>query len=427
MIEEETELQFGLSWLLRLRWGAVAGQLMILVIAHSILELELPYLDLLGLVTLTALSNAALLFWNRPAAHTWRLPTILVLDIVLLTVLLAVSGGATNPFSVFFIVHVALAALLLEPKQAWGVSGLTVFAFASLFFLPVTAGHMHHHDHHQWSSHLSGMWIAYVLAAGFIAYFVGQVSRAIRERDRRIAEVAQLAAQNERLATLSSFSANAAHELGTPLATIGIAAKELSLLLQKAAAPSALTSDAELIGREITRCRSILSDLSARAGESVGEMPRRTTPLRVVEELREVLAPPLRPHLHVTYEKGAEHAPLLVPQKTLVQMLHNLIRNAFDAQEEAAIEAPIELNIEAQHRLRFHVLDRGAGLPPHIQERIGEPFVTTKADRGGLGLGLYLARAYAERTGGELVFHPRPGGGSDVELCLALNALGRDS
>src|SRR5690606_17716055 len=244
-----------LSWLLKVRWGAVAGQLVALAFVRFVLALDLPYLPLLGLVAFTAVSNAALTFWGRPAADTCTLPVVLAVDGVVLTALLATSGGASNPFTVFFLVHVALAALLLEARLAWAIVSLTTIAFATLFFLPAHSTTHHHHDHSAWSAHLVGMWVAYVLAAGFVAHFVGRVSRAIRERDRRLAEVAHLAAQNERLATLSSFSANAAHELGSPLATIGLASKELAIALRREAPDSALPADAELVCREVARCR----------------------------------------------------------------------------------------------------------------------------------------------------------------------------
>lgn len=420
----DTEAQLGLSWLLKLRWGAVGGQVVSLVVAQAILELELPYVPLLALVAFTGVSNAVLsmMLDKTAAASTWRLPAVLALDVVVLTAMLAASGGASNPFTVFFIVHVALAALLLEARLAWSVVSLTVVSFAALFVLP--AQRLVFHDHGPWSTHLMGMWVAYFLAAGFVAYFVGRVSRAIRERDRRLAEIASLAAQNERLATLSAFSASAAHELGSPLATIGLAAKELAIALRRGSVSDVLVADAELVCREVARSRQILADISARAGESVGEMPVCATPPRVMNELRSLMSPSLSAHIQVSYDcEASRHARLVAPVKTLAQMLHNLIRNAFDAQEDADVRSPVVLRIEANERLCFHVLDRGAGPPDDVLARLGEPFVTTKADRGGLGLGVYLARAYAERTGGHLLFRAREGGGSDVELCLPLDAL----
>src|SRR5690606_7078610 len=110
----DTEVQLGLSWLLKLRWGAVAGQLIALIVVRVFLELDLPYVPLLGLVSFTAASNAVLMFVDQPSTSTWRLPGVLTIDVAVLTAMLAASGGASNPFTVFFLVHVALAALLLE-------------------------------------------------------------------------------------------------------------------------------------------------------------------------------------------------------------------------------------------------------------------------------------------------------------------------
>lgn len=163
----DTEVQLGLSWLLKLRWGAVAGQLIALIVVRVLLGLDLPYVPLLGLVSFTAASNALLTLADRPATSTWRLPGVLTVDVAVLTAMLAASGGASNPFTVFFLVHVALAALLLEARLAWAVVALTVASFGALFLLP--SQHLVFHEHGPWSTHLVGMWIAYVLAAGFVA------------------------------------------------------------------------------------------------------------------------------------------------------------------------------------------------------------------------------------------------------------------
>lgn len=411
----DSDQQLGLAWLLRLRWGAVLGQLAMLAIARFALAMVLPYGLLLGLVAVAAATNLVLSSASRRLA-SWQVPVVLVLDVLLLTALLACSGGATNPCSVFFLVHVALAALLVRPLLAWAIVALTVACFAALFFVP--GGAALHHDHGPWSLHLLGMWGAYVVAAGFVTYFVGRVSTAIRDRDQRLAQLAELRAQNERLATLSSFAANAAHELGTPLATIRIAAQELAQGLHNGAPAVELAADAELVGREVVRCRDILAGLSARAGECVGEMPVRVTAGEIVSLVRGM--PATRPGAFVVEHVGggSEGARLVAPRRALAQMLHNLVQNAMDAQEDGGVHQAVVLRVAAGESVCFHVLDRGPGVPAAIRARLGEPFVTTKSARGGLGLGVYLARSFAERLGGHLRFHSRDDGGSEVELCL---------
>lgn len=402
--EPLSDAQVGLPWLWTLRWGAAVGQLALILIGElafgGLERLEL----LLGLAACTALSNLAFTRL-RFRAEGWLLPAVLVLDVVLLTSMLAVSGGASNPFSVFFLVHVALAAVLLRPLYAWGMVALTVAAFGALFALPTGPHEMHAHGG-GFSAHLWGMWVAFALAASFVAYFIGRVTTALKERDRRLAEMAELAAQNERLASLSVFSANAAHELGSPLGTIALAAGELAGTLTDADA----RADAELVCDEVARCRAILADLSSRAGESMGEMPAPTTASAIVDRAVAALPPAYARRL----EREVPAIELVAPVATLAQMLHNLVRNAFEASDA---DAPVHLGVEAlDGAVRFVVSDRGAGLAPEVAERLGTPFVSTKAE--GLGLGVYLVRSYAERAGGDLRVAPRPGGGTRAELTV---------
>jgi two-component system sensor histidine kinase RegB len=235
-----------------------------------------------------------------------------------------------------------------------------------------------------------------------------------------------MAAQNERLATLSSFSANAAHELGTPLATIGLAAKELARAVRQGRVESGVVSDAELIGREVSRCRAILTELTSRAGESIGEMPVQTTTGAIVGQLRAELAAHRESDLVVEFSgPETETAVLVAPARTLAQMLSNLVRNAFDAHHEAGVDAPVRLRVDVGDRVAFHVLDEGGGLPACVEARLGEPFVTTKPGVGGLGLGIYLAHAFAERMGGQLRYARRSGGGTDAGLYLQTGAVAR--
>lgn len=416
------DFHLGLSWLLRLRWVAVVGQLSAIAVVKIALDADIPYAALLALVAATAVSNVALSFF--PKAETGRsLAVVLVGDVCALTAMLALSGGAANPFTVFFLVHVALAALLLPLPLVWALVALTVGAFGLLFLVP-SDGPMAHHHHGggAGSFHLVGMWIAYGVAAAFVAHFVGKVSRAVRERDQRLSEIER---HNERLATLSSFAANAAHELGSPLATIGLATKELAIGLRDGRGVDVLLPDADLASREVGRCRDILEGLSARAGESMGEMPTTTTIERILDDVARSASPRHRPRLHVELEnEDVRICELIAPARTIGQLLLNLVRNAFDAHDEAAIDEPVTITVSVGERVSFHVLDRGAGLSARVREQLGEPFVTTKASQGGLGLGVYLARAYAERTGGHLSFHDRPGGGTDVELVVARDAIG---
>jgi two-component system sensor histidine kinase RegB len=420
---EAAWLELGVPWLVRLRWAAVLVQAVALGTARVAFDLDFPWFTVIALVALSAASNGALARRQGEPRATAAVPWVLMLDVALLTAILGLTGGPMNPFSVFYVVHVALAAMLLETRRAWLVATITIVAFACLFLMQPDDPHAMHHGE-ALSAHLIGMWVAYLLAAGFVAHFVSRLSSALRARERRLAEVAQLAAVNERLASLSSFSANAAHELGSPLGTIALAAGDLVTALEAVDRASPLSEDARLVAREVARCRGILADLSARAGQSVGEMPSHSTPQAVVDAAVALLPPPLRASLAVTWETPeAADAPCLLTVRTLSQMVANLLRNAWEASEDTARPPEVTLAIACREELVLRVLDRGPGLPPAVAARLGEPFVTTRADRGGLGLGLYLAAAFARRAGGSLSVSPRQGGGTEARLTLARDAV----
>jgi len=412
----------GFAWLLRLRWGAVVGQLAMTAVARFIFELSLPYSALLILIAFTALTNLEFTLVPRQWQRSFWVPGILATDVAVLAAILFCSGGMSNPFGIFLLVHVALGALLLERPQLWALSALVVIAAMFLAFAPARA----FGEGLRLSGALgkAGTAASYALAVGFVAHFVAKISAALRDRDRQLADLARVAAENERLAMLSNFAASAAHELGSPLATIAVAAKELALGLRRGRGAEVLTDDAELIETEVARCGALLRELSARAGESMGELATETTVGEVLDDVRDLIPVALRTRFHVAFggsDLGKRH--IVVERRTLAEVLRNLLRNALEAQDETGCEEPVVLRVSAATaRLRFSLLDRGPGIAPAIRHRLGDPFVTTKADRGGLGLGIYLARAYAARTGGTLDFTERAGGGTRAELRVAPHA-----
>jgi two-component system, sensor histidine kinase RegB len=348
---------------------------------------------------------------------------ILLLDAVTLTGLLLAAGAAMNPFSVFYLVHVALAALLLDPRRTWVVAGFTSLAFGALFVLPSHAldAHSRLMQHGATPLHLQGMWFAYSLAAGFVAHFVSRVASALQAREREIFEMQRAHVHTDRLAALSTLAAGAAHELGTPLGTIALVAKELEHGLEREPSGQGFISDARLIRQEVERCRDILRQMAARAGEGAGEMPRQIAIHDVEASLLTALG---SLGSKIVFENESSDAELVLPQGLLVQVLANLVNNALDAQLEAGRSEPVRVvsRIESSHA-SFEIIDRGSGIPELARARLGEPFFTTKAPGKGLGLGVFLARAFAEKMGGGLAFEARAIGGTLARLTLPRNVL----
>ena len=408
-----------LGWLVRLRWHAAAGQALTVLVVTQVLGLAVPVVPLLVLVAATAVSNLLLALWLRraPPVRPGVLAGVLSLDLLLLTGLLALSGGPENPFGMLYLVHVTLAALVLGPRWTVLIALLAVLGHSSLFafHVPIVGGLE--------SLHLPGTWIAFTLTAAVIAFVVARVSAALKDRQEAVVRAQQFAARAEKLASLSTLAAGAAHELGTPLGTIAIAANELeSLILEE---PGEALEDARLIRDEVERCRDILERMSARAGRSLGEVPERTTTGAILARLREQLGAAELARLHV--DAGPD-LPLWCPSRGLVQVLANLVRNGLQASEATQASVTVTARGDAD-RLSFTVEDQGSGVPSALLPRLGEPFFTTKPPGQGMGLGLFLTQTYAELCGGRLELASEEGRGTRVTLELpcqreALHAAG---
>ena len=396
-----------LRWLVRLRSVAVAGQVAILLICNAVLGLALPVTPTLALVTLTAASNAALAWRARKESppSDRLLAAALLFDVLVLAGLLALTGGPSNPFSVLFLVYVTLGAMVLRPRWAWSIVAVSVVSYGALFLLPPPVGAMSHVGHGGSPMHLQGMWLAFAVAASLITSFVTRIAEELRTREREVEQLQHQAALTDKLASLSTLAAGAAHELGTPLSTIAVVAKELERALARTEpADSHQVEDARLIRAEVERCRGILQQLSSDAGQAQGE---RLEPV-ALSELSRLLGESLSAveRERVRLELGAEGTLARVPPRSLVQALRNLVRNGLDASVGQVTVALARV----EGRVRVRVLDQGPGMPPEVLARAGEPFFTTKAPGRGMGLGLFLARAVAEKLGGTLQLTSSPQG-----------------
>lgn len=405
-----------LRWLVRLRWGAIAVALVGLAVVTGALGATLPLLPLLGVLAVVAVTNVWLWrFLRRGAVPTQALVGgIALLDVILITEFLAMSGGPMNPFSIVYLVYVALAAVLLEARWTWGLVVATSGAFGALFaFAPSDHGlHGAGIDRH-----LEGMWVAFTCAAALLAGVVGRVSASLRRREADLRAAQDRIARNERLASLTTLAAGAAHELGTPLGTIAVVARELEDALVEAGSGRELADDARLIRNEVRRCRGILDQMSADAGELAGE---GFVPVAVGEILENVvghLPPDRRARVGVELAPSLEGAPVQVPPRAFARVLGNLVENALRASEP---DGPVALRVGRRDALwRFEIADRGVGMAPETLARAGEPFYTTRGPGEGLGLGLFIARSCVERLGGRLALTSTPGEGTVATVELA--------
>jgi two-component system sensor histidine kinase RegB len=381
-----------LRWLVNLRWHAVVGQSITIAVAVFALHRDLPVAKLFGVVALTALSNALLLLPSRRRL----LGLVIGFDTMALTMLLALSGGGSNPFAMLYLVHVALAAFVLETRPTTLLTGFVAVAFG---LLVSRTSELPSAD--RWAT-----WLALVLSAIVIAVVVRRLANALRQQHDALLRAERGASRAETIAALGTLAAGAAHELATPLGTIAVAANELDRLI--VASPERAVDDACLIRDEVDRCREILFRMSAHAGERIAELP---TTVKLAEIRRRVLeGVGSAEHRRIAWLAASEDDELTLPALGLSQALGTLVTNALAATRSDGSVVVIDVLLD-ERDVEFVVSDRGPGIPHAIRDRLGDPFLTTKPVGQGMGLGIFLCQSFVDAWCGALDFvFPEDGG-----------------
>jgi two-component system, sensor histidine kinase RegB len=431
-------------WLAKLRWVAAVGQLLTVAFVALILRVPLLWLPLGLLIGVTFVSNAAFVGWLRSGAgfpvcrvsagqalSTWgRLESlshllggIMLLDLVVLTAMLYFSGGPTNPFVIFYFVNVALSGVVLTPRWAWLVNGVAIVAVVLLSIWHQPMSELRDSERllpllalpHVPIATLGGL-VAFVACSTVIVTFTTRLTTELRANERLRRRAEALRARSEKLEALGTLAAGAAHELATPLGTIAVVARELERHLETSAnaKETGALADVELIRTELERCRAILDRMSLKAGQASASDVRTITGAELVAAVQNELPAPER--LKVNWSPGANGAKLQAPVETLAQSLRAVVMNAVDASPPGET---VRMRMDVSGRmLRIEIIDRGAGMPPDVAARAGEPFFTTKPTGQGMGLGLFLARSVVERLEGQLTIYSELGVGTTVTIEL---------
>jgi two-component system sensor histidine kinase RegB len=406
-------------WLAQLRWGALLGQLLTVLLVDLVMHIQLPLVWLFAVLATEAASNLWFVRWSRRAAASKSsfLALPMAIDIVLLTMLLSLTGGPFNPFSFLYLVYLALAAVVLPPRLTWGLVGLSLVSFGMLFatehWLPLTLmPQLNHAD--QMRMHMQGMWFAFAVAALFITYFVTRLRHNLSQRELELFRARSLAAQSEKLASLATLATGAAHELSTPLSTIAVVAKELERSLR--AEDQTARSDAQLIRQEVERCREILQRMAADAGHTNESNERVMSVQELLTSAVEGL--PRSRDVQLSVEVNAGACVLYGQAQATAQALRGILKNALQASpQDKSIEVDARLSADGAS-CNISVRDYGVGMSQDVLSRAGEPFFTTKEPGEGMGLGLFLTRVVAERAGGQLDLQSQLGHGTTATLVL---------
>lgn len=387
-----------LDTLVRLRWLAIAGQTAAVLVVHFGFGFPLPLeACLLTIAASAALNVASRLVLSRSHRLEDAPATILLaFDVLQLATLLYLTGGVENPFSVLMFAPVVISAVSL-PR----VSTVLLFAILMALMLALAFWHLPL----PWGGapspslpplYRAGLWIAVALGAAFVCIYAGRVAEEARLLSDALAATELVLAREQHLSQLDGLAAAAAHELGTPLATIALVAKELR---RNAPAPPAV-DDLDLLAQQTQRCRDILGTLRSLDDHYGGVMQQMQLGV-LLEEVSE-------PHRHFDIEvratlSGEGPQPVTRRSPGVLYGLGNLVENAVDfARTSVQVTG-----VWTDQAVVVTIVDDGPGFAPEVKRRLGEPYVSTRADvrkaknepGSGLGLGLFIAKTLLERSG----------------------------
>lgn len=361
------------------------------------------------------------------------------MDVLALAYLLYLTGGASNPIIWVFLLPLIVTAIMLPQAYAWNMVIITSCVYTVLIAynipLPAVEPHMAHMsssemspemilqmhliaDRRYFNLHVFGMWFGFVFSAGLVAFFVVELSKTLRERERNLAEARESALRDDRVVSLGTLAASAAHDMGTPLGTIAILAHEMEEDLPEHRYPE-LNQKLVIVQQQIERCKQALSVMSASAGEMRAESGKV---MLVSEYIDEVLnqwrthkvATKLKLHISSDVDTRAR----IIAERTVTHSIINILNNGAEA---SPVDAGIEFHVAwDEYELNLKIRDFGPGLPAEFIDFAGHQPV--KSNKQGMGVGLFLTYTTIKRIGGRIQFSNLESGGACVEISLPLLA-----
>ena len=405
-----------MALLVELRWIAIAGQALTIWVADGLLHIALPLTELLSVLALLALVNGATLMLGRSrTGYSYvELLAALMIDVAALHWQLYVTGGATNPFTFLFLMQIVIGAILLHPRWSWIVALIACLdvGFLSFHYRPLCLPA-------EWAAqpfrlYLDGSIICFALIAVLLVFRVVRLDQNRRSSDNALGLLRQQAAEEHHIIRMGLLASGAAHELGTPLASMSVIVGDWARHPAITAADY-LADEVTEMQAELARCKVILSQILMSAGEVRGENPAVTT-LRgfvcdIIDDWRQRCGPALQFH------DALHENPAIVSDPALRQVIGNVIDNAREVSpRHIAVHARVEAGA-----LVLEVHDRGPGFAAQMLADFGRPYTSSKGRDGG-GLGLFLVANLVRKLGGSATARNLPDG-AEVTLTIPLAAL----
>ena len=398
-----------LRTLILIRWVGILGQLATVAVVHGLLGFSLPLGPVLAAVGASVLLNIVAMAQRGGRMRLADRDAALYLgyDLLQLTLLLYLTGGLANPFSILLLAPMTVGAAILSRYSVVLLTGLNLVCLTvlALWHFPLP-----------WPDPMPavaplyafGIWLALTVSAVFISGYVFRVAEEARRFAAALSPSQVALAREQRLGALGALAAAAAHELGSPLGTIAVVAKELARDLP---GDSPYTEDVALLISQVGRCREILAEL-ARKPEADGGDPFERLPLTALIDAAGA------PHRLGTVDfvvqppvDAQTEEPVVRRSPEIIHGIGNFIQNAHQfANRRVTVAASWD-----ERSATVAVMDDGPGFPPHLLSRIGEPYLSSRADRSGhMGLGIFIAQTLLEKTGATVAYSNNRSGGARV-------------
>jgi two-component system, sensor histidine kinase RegB len=392
------------------------------------LDMSLPYSELLSVITALTLTNLiTLLLLSRQLTPTpGVLFTQLLADVLAVTAVFYLSGGANNPFVSYYLVPLSIAAAALHWRYTWTLLSIALLLYTALFFYSVPlpdiaphTAHAHHAGHHNnpISFHTLGMWFNFICSALLIAFFISRMALSLKQQNETLAQLREKHLRDEQLLAVATLAAGTAHEMGTPLTTMKVLLKEMQQDCdseQQAFDQQLLKEDLALLSQQLEHCSATLSQLNQTARKfKDGHLQSQPLKNYCQEIIDNWLL--LRPEVRATVHYHDDNPELMAALHPNVAMsINNLLNNAADA-EPQGIEVSFRWSAD---QLNVEIADQGPGIDPQLLAQLGNANVSNKGE--GHGLGLFLTHSSIERLGGKLTLSNRSSGGVLAALTIPL-------
>jgi len=434
-----------LKWLFILRNMMIMGESFLVVMFVYVLNISIPeqqlWLVIVAIIAFNAYTSMRLQT-NDPVTELEIFSQICI-DVLSIAGLLYLTGGASNPITWVFLLPLIITAIMLPQSYAWYMVILTTSMYSILIAfnvpLPSIEPHMPNpgllhpspvmmandetmrqlhaiSDNHYYNLHMFGMWFGFVFSAGLVAFFVAELAKMLKNRERSLAEARENALRDERVVALGTLAASAAHDMGTPLGTIAIVVHELIKDYPVYQYPE-INEKMGILENQVNRCKEALSLMSA----SAGGMRAESGKVMLVSDYIDNVLYQWRSHkptakLQLNIDPGIAVDAQLIAERTLTHALINVLNNAAEASDpERGIEFYVSWSLD---ELTIKIRDFGPGFPDELVKFIGKQPVNSK--NKGLGVGLFLAHSTIHRMGGKIHLNNLETGGACVEINLPL-------